>query len=77
MALTSIIHGGRTAITDSLMRFTNEHRAGHPQALAQEAEASLSNLAPGGVYQATAVTCSAGGLLHRSGKPLTCDKTKP
>jgi hypothetical protein len=28
-------HPSRTAITDSLMRFTSEHRAGHPQTLAQ------------------------------------------
>jgi hypothetical protein len=28
-------HPSRTAITDSLMRFTSKHRAGHPQALAQ------------------------------------------
>jgi len=49
------------------MRSTREHRAGRPQALAQEHAASGAlplDLAPGGVYQAAQVALSAGGLLH-------------
>jgi hypothetical protein len=61
-------HPSRTAVADSLMRSTREHRAGHPQSLAQEhavAGAFPLDLAPGGVYQAAQVAPSAGGLLHR------------
>src|SRR4051812_11977412 len=50
-------HPSRTAVADSLVRSTREHRAGRPQTLAFD-------LAPGGVYRAAAVTCGAGGLLH-------------
>jgi len=48
------------------MRSTREHRAGRPQSLAQARRAAPrpSDLAPGGVYRAAAVTCGAGGLLH-------------
>jgi hypothetical protein len=61
-------HPSRTAVADSLMRSTREHRAGHPQSLAQEhavAGVLPPDLAPGGVYRAAQVTLSAGGLLHR------------
>jgi hypothetical protein len=61
-------HPSRTAVADSLMRSTREHRAGRPQSLAQEhavAAVLPLDLAPGGVYQAAQVTLSAGGLLHR------------
>ena len=61
-------HPSGTAVADSLVRSTREHRAGSPQSLAQ-ARAAYSgmgplDLAPGGVYRAAAVTCGAGGLLH-------------
>jgi hypothetical protein len=42
---------GRATLKRSLRPSARRHQA-------------FSNLAPGGVYQATAVTCSAGGLLH-------------
>jgi hypothetical protein len=61
-------HPSRTAVADSLMRSTREHRAGRPQSLAQECTAAGAlplDLAPGGVYRAAQVTLSAGGLLHR------------
>jgi hypothetical protein len=60
-------HPSRTAVADSLVRSTREHRAGHPQSLAQEGTigALPLDLAPGGVYRAAQVTLSAGGLLHR------------
>jgi len=58
-------HPSRTAVADSLVRSTREHRAGRPQSLAQARyQTSPLDLAPGGVYQAAAVTCDAGGLLH-------------
>ena len=60
-------HPSRTVVADGLMRSTREHRAGHPQSLAQEhavAGALPLDLAPGGVYRAAQVTLSAGGLLH-------------
>ena len=60
-------HPSRTAVAGSLVRSTHEHRAGRPRTLAQARapkNASPSDLAPGGVYQAAAVTCGAGGLLH-------------
>ena len=60
-------HPSRTAVADSLVRSTREHRAGRPQSLAQEhavAGVLPLDLAPGGVYQAAQVTLSAGGLLH-------------
>jgi hypothetical protein len=50
-------HPSRVAVADNLMRPTRE--------LGRAAlERSLSDLAPGGVYQAAQVTLSAGGLLH-------------
>ena len=58
-------HPSRTAVADSLVRSTREHRAGRPQSLAQGTAGSPLDLAPGGVYRAAAVTCCAGGLLHR------------
>jgi hypothetical protein len=57
-------HPSGTAVADSLVRSTREHRAGRPRTLAQGTVVPLLDLAPGGVYQATAVTCGAGGLLH-------------
>src|SRR5215831_16532567 len=60
-------HPSGTAVADSLVRSTREHRAGRPQPLAQALRPKPqgpSDLAPGGVYQAAAVTCGAGGLLH-------------
>jgi hypothetical protein len=57
-------HPSGTAVADSLVRSTREHRAGRPQSLAQGAAGSPLDLAPGGVYRAAAVTCGAGGLLH-------------
>jgi len=60
-------HPSRTAVADSLMRSTREHRAGSPQSLAQERTTGVQlplDLAPGGVYQAAQVALSAGGLLH-------------
>ena len=58
-------HPSGTAVADSLVRPTREHRAGRPQSLAQGTTGSPLDLAPGGVYRAAAVTCGAGGLLHR------------
>jgi hypothetical protein len=58
-------HPSGTAVADSLVRSTREHRAGRPRSLAQGTAGSPLDLAPGGVYQAAAVTCGAGGLLHR------------
>ena len=58
-------HPSRTAVADSLVRSTREHRAGRPRSLAQGTAGSPLDLAPGGVYRAAAVTCGAGGLLHR------------
>jgi hypothetical protein len=58
-------HPSGTAVAGSLMRSTREHRAGHPRSLAQGTAGSPLDLAPGGVYRAAAVTCGAGGLLHR------------
>ena len=58
-------HPSGTAVADSLVRSTREHRAGRPRSLAQGTAGSPLDLAPGGVYQAAAVTCRAGGLLHR------------
>jgi hypothetical protein len=58
-------HPSRTAVADSLVRSTREHRAGRPRSLAQGTAGSPLDLAPGGVYRAAAVTCRAGGLLHR------------
>src|SRR5580658_3891176 len=58
-------HPSGTAVADSLLRSTREHRAGRPRSLAQGTFGSPLDLAPGGVYRATAVTCGAGGLLHR------------
>jgi hypothetical protein len=57
-------HPSGTAVADSLVRPTREHRAGRPQSLAQGNCVSPPGLAPGGVYRAAAVTCGAGGLLH-------------
>ena len=57
-------HPSGTAVAGSLVRSTREHQAGRPQSLAQGATGSPLDLAPGGVYRATAVTCGAGGLLH-------------
>ena len=57
-------HPSGTAVADSLVRSTREHRAGRPRSLAQGAAGSPLDLAPGGVYRAAAVTCGAGGLLH-------------
>src|SRR6202050_2534813 len=58
-------HPSGTAVADSLVRSTREHRAGRPQPLAQEAHARLPlDLAPGGVYRAARITPGAGGLLH-------------
>ena len=57
-------HPSGTAVADSLVRSTREPRAGRPRTLAQGTVVPLLDLAPGGVYQATAVTCGAGGLLH-------------
>jgi hypothetical protein len=57
-------HPSGTAVADSLVRSTREPRAGRPRTLAQGTAVPLLDLAPGGVYQATAVTCGAGGLLH-------------
>jgi hypothetical protein len=56
-------HPSRTAVAGSLVRSTRGHRAGSPQTLAQAPKGPL-DLAPGGVYQAAAVTCGSGGLLH-------------
>ena len=58
-------HPSGTAVAGSLVRSTREHRAGRPRSLAQGTVGSPLDLAPGGVYQAAAVTCGAGGLLHR------------
>src|SRR5271154_5808456 len=58
-------HPSGTAVADSLVRSTRGHRAGRPRTLAQGTYGSPFDLAPGGVYRAAAVTCSAGGLLHR------------
>ena len=60
-------HPSRTAVAGSLKRSTREHRAGHPQSLAQDTRISAvpSDLAPGGVYLAAQVALRAGGLLHR------------
>jgi len=58
-------HPSRAAVADSLVRSTREHRAGRPRSLAQGTTGSPLDLAPGGVYLAAAVTCGAGGLLHR------------
>src|SRR5206468_5207087 len=59
-------HPSGTAVADSLVRSTREHRAGRPRSLAQGTAGSPLDLAPGGVYRAAAVTCGAGGLLpHR------------
>src|SRR3954454_15028506 len=57
-------HPSGTAVADSLVRSTREHRAGRPRTLAQGTDDPLRDLAPGRVYRATAVTCGAGGLLH-------------
>ena len=57
-------HPSGTAVADSLVRSTREHRAGRPRSLAQGTAGSPLDLAPGGVYRAAAVTCGAGGLLH-------------
>ena len=59
-------HPSGTAVAGSLVRSTREHRAGRPRSLAQARRVAPrpSDLAPGGVYQAAAVTCGAGGLLH-------------
>ena len=58
-------HPSGTAVAGSLVRSTREHRAGRPRSLAQGTVDSPLDLAPGGVYRAAAVTCCAGGLLHR------------
>jgi hypothetical protein len=58
-------HPSGTAVADSLVRPTREHRTGRPLSLAQGTAGSPLDLAPGGVYRAAAVTCGAGGLLHR------------
>ncbi len=58
-------HPSGTAVADSLVRSTRGHRAGRPRTLAQGTCGSPFDLAPGGVYLAAAVTCGAGGLLHR------------
>src|SRR5260370_28038905 len=74
-------HRGGTAVADSLVRPTREHRAGRPRSLAQGTIGSPLDLAPGGVYRAAAVTCGAGGLLHHrftltpalaQGRPVFC-----
>jgi hypothetical protein len=57
-------HPSGTAVAGSLVRSTREPRAGRPRTLAQGTVVPLLDLAPGGVYQAAAVTCGAGGLLH-------------
>jgi hypothetical protein len=60
-------HPSRAAVAGSLVRSTRGHRAGSPQSLAQVLPPKRKDpldLAPGGVYQAVAVTCGAGGLLH-------------
>ena len=60
-------HPSGTAVADSLVRSTREHRAGRPQALAQALRPKPqgpSDLAPGGVYLAARITPGAGGLLH-------------
>ena len=58
-------HPSGTAVAGSLVRSTREHRTGRPRSLAQGTAGSPLDLAPGGVYRAAAVTCGAGGLLHR------------
>jgi len=58
-------HPSGTAVAGSLVQPTREHRTGSPQTLAQGTAGSPLDLAPGGVYRAAAVTCGAGGLLHR------------
>jgi hypothetical protein len=58
-------HPSGTAVAGSLVRPTREHRTGRPRSLAQGTAGSPLDLAPGGVYRAAAVTCGAGGLLHR------------
>src|SRR6266487_3683339 len=62
-ALLGTVHRcpGCVPRSGSLVRSTREHRAGHSQTLAQEAEAPY--LAPGGVYRAAAVACGAGWAL--------------
>jgi hypothetical protein len=60
-------HPSRAAVAGSLERSTREHRAGHPQSLAQDPRQLARiplDLAPGGVYRAARVAPGAGGLLH-------------
>ena len=60
-------HPSGTAVADSLVRSTREHRAGRPQTLAQAPRPKPrgpSDLAPGGVCLAARITPGAGGLLH-------------
>src|SRR6266496_6869646 len=60
-------HPSGTAVAGSLVRSTREHRAGHPQTLAQAPWPKPRrplDLAPGGVYRAARITPGAGGLLH-------------
>ena len=58
-------HPSGNAVADILMRST--HRLGRAalKRLRSTGKPMPLDLAPGGVYQAAAVTCSAGGLLHR------------
>jgi hypothetical protein len=62
----AVIHLG-LPLPAASVRSTREHRAGRPPALAQATRIAARgplDLAPGGVYQAAAVTRDAGGLLH-------------
>jgi hypothetical protein len=60
-------HPSRAAVANGLVRSTSKYQAG--RSFAQISSSSKTqfhplDLAPGGVYLATAVTCGTGGLLH-------------
>jgi hypothetical protein len=61
-------HPSRAAVADSLVRSTRGlRRAAFKRPRRHNIASATSrppDLAPGGVYRAAAVTCSAGGLLH-------------
>jgi len=56
-------HPSGTAVADSLVRSTREHRVSNPFAQI-DPEVDPLDLAPGGVCRAAPVTRCAGGLLH-------------
>ena len=58
-------HPSGNAVADILMRSTRRLGRTALERLRSTGKPMPLDLAPGGVYRAAAVTCSAGGLLHR------------